>query len=121
MDPAGARARVAGQHICEVLDDEASEPYDLRTVGAGNHDFSIPVELRRSHQTRYAAEGVRTRSSTRTDGPEESVLCKLIREMNAALRHHCRFVENTGFLVASTLATPRTDEHLGIQLSIETV
>lgn len=69
-----------------VLDDEASEPHDLRTVGVGNHDFSILVELRRSHQTRYAAEGVRTRDSTRTDGPEESVRCKLIREMNAALR-----------------------------------
>jgi hypothetical protein len=69
-----------------VLEDEASEPYDLRTVGTGDHDFSVLVDLRRSHQTRHAAEGVRTRDSTETNRPNESVRCKLIREMNALLR-----------------------------------
>lgn len=69
-----------------ILDDEASAPYDLRTLGVGDHDFSILVELRRSHQTRYAAEGVRTRDSSGTNKQDESVRCKLIREMNAVLR-----------------------------------
>ena len=69
-----------------ILEDEASKPYDLRTLGTGNRDLSILVELRRLHQTRHAAEGVRTCDSTRTNKPEESVRCKLIREMNAVLR-----------------------------------
>lgn len=69
-----------------ILKDQASEPYDLRTLGTGNRDFSILVELRRLHQTRHAAEGVRTRDSTRTSQPDEPVRCRLIREMNAVLR-----------------------------------
>jgi len=68
-----------------VLEDEISEPYDLRTVGARNRDFSVLVELRRSHQTRHAAEGVRTRDAAKTNKPNESVRFKLIREMNALL------------------------------------
>ena len=45
-----------------VLEDKASEPYDLRTVG------------------------VCTRDLAETNKPNESVRCKLIREMKAVLR-----------------------------------
>lgn len=69
-----------------VLEDEPSERYDLRTVEAGNYDFSVLVGLRRLHQTRHVAEGVRTRDSAEANQPEESVRCKLIREMNTILR-----------------------------------
>ena len=69
-----------------VLEDEPFEQYDLRTVEAGNHDFSVLVGLRRSHQTRHTAEGVRTRDSAEANRPDESVRCKLIRKMNAILR-----------------------------------
>ena len=57
-------------------------------MGAGNCDFSILVELRRSHQTetRHAAEGVRTRDSAVTNRPNESFRCKLIQEVGAVLR-----------------------------------
>lgn len=79
-----------------VLGDEASERYDLRTVGAGNHDFSALVELRRLHQTRHAAEGVRTRDSAETNRPNESVRRKLIREMNAVLRQDQARAPGTG-------------------------
>lgn len=68
-----------------ILEDEASETYGFGTVGVGNHDFSILVELRRSHQTRYAAEGVRTCDSV-TNKPDESIRRKLIRELNSLLR-----------------------------------
>lgn len=69
-----------------VLEDEASEQSDFRAVGTGSCDFSILVDLRRSHQARHTAEGVRTRDSAETNKPNESVRCKLIREMNAVLR-----------------------------------
>jgi hypothetical protein len=69
-----------------VLEGEASEQYDFRSVGTGNHDFSVLVELRRSHQTQHAAEGVRTRDSAEINRPNESVRCKLIRELNPVLR-----------------------------------
>ena len=70
-----------------VLADEDSERYNFRAVGTGNHDFSVLVELRRSHQTRHAAEGVRTSDSAETNRTDyESVRCRLIREMNAVLR-----------------------------------
>ena len=65
-----------------VLEDEPSDPYGLTALGAGNHDFSILVGLRHLHQTQHAAEGVRTRDSAETNGPGESVWCKLIRELN---------------------------------------
>jgi hypothetical protein len=68
-----------------VLEDKISELYDLRTIGAGNRDFSILVELRRLHQTRHAAEGVRTRDVAKNNRPGESVRCKLILEMNTLL------------------------------------
>ena len=62
-----------------------SEPHSPRTVGAGNYDFSILVQLQRSHQTRHAAKGVPTRSVV-TNRPNESVLCKLIQGVGAVLR-----------------------------------
>ena len=68
-----------------VLGDEASETYRFGTAGVGDHNFSTLVELRRSHQTRFAAEGVRTCDSV-TDKPDESIRCKLIRELNSLLR-----------------------------------
>ena len=79
-----------------VLEDEISEPYDLRTVGTGNCDFSVLVELRRSHQTQHATEGVRTRDAAETNRPSESVRCKLIREMNALLRQDQNRAPGTG-------------------------
>ena len=69
-----------------ILGDEASEEYSFVAAGTGNHDFSTLVDLRRSHQTRHAAEGVRTCDSAKVNRPDESVRCKLIREMNALLR-----------------------------------
>lgn len=69
-----------------VLENKTSESYDIRTLGAGNRDFSVLVELRHSHQTRHAAEGVRTRDAAKSNRPSESVRCKLIREMNTLLR-----------------------------------
>lgn len=55
-------------------------------MGTGNHDFLTLVDLRRSHQTRHAAKGVRTCDSAKINRPNESVRCKSIREMNALLR-----------------------------------
>ena len=69
-----------------VLEDEASERYDITTVGGGNHDLSVLVGTRRLHQTQHAAEGVRTRDSADINRPSESIRCKLIREMNALIR-----------------------------------
>ena len=71
-----------------LLNHSTPEPHSFRTVGAGNCDFSILVELRRSHQTetRHAAEGVRTRDSAVTNRPNESFRCKLIQEVGAVLR-----------------------------------
>lgn len=89
-----------------VLEDEASERSDFRAVGTGNHDFSILVELRRSHQTRHAAEGVRTRDSAETDRPNESVRCKLIREMNAVLRQGQIRAPGTGQIRTLRWQTP---------------
>ena len=69
-----------------VLRDEPSEPSGFMPVGTGgNHDFSVLVELRCSHQTRHAAEGVCTCDSAKTNRPDESVRCKLIREMDTLL------------------------------------
>jgi hypothetical protein len=79
-----------------VLEDKASEQYDFRSVGTGSHNFSVLVELRRSHQTRHAAEGVRTRDSAEINRPNESVRCKLIREMNAVLRQDQVLALGTG-------------------------
>jgi hypothetical protein len=79
-----------------VLEDEASESYDIRKLGAGNRDFSVLVELRRSHQTRHAAEGVRTCDSAETNKPGESVRRKLIREMNALLHKNQNRAAGTG-------------------------
>ena len=76
--------------------DEPSDPYGLAALGAGNHDFSILVELRRSHQTQHAAEGVRTRDSVKTNRLSESVRCKLIREMNGLLRQYQSRAVGTG-------------------------
>lgn len=69
-----------------ILNDEPTEAYDIRTIGAGNHDLSVLVGTRGLHQTRHAAEGVRTRDSAEINKSGESVRCKLIREMNAILR-----------------------------------
>ena len=79
-----------------VLEDEISESYDLRILGGGNLDFSVLVELRHFHQTRHAAEGVRTRDSTKPDRPSESMRCKLIREMNGLLRQSQTRATGTG-------------------------
>lgn len=79
-----------------ILEDEASEAYDLQSLGPGNHNFSILVELRRSHQTQHAAEGVRTRDSAETNKSRESVRWKLIREMNALLRQDQNRAIGTG-------------------------
>jgi len=69
-----------------VLGDEASEPYGFTIARTRNHDFSTLVELRRLHQTRHAAGGVRTCDSAKINKPDESIRCKLIREVNALLR-----------------------------------
>jgi len=79
-----------------VLEDEISEPYGLKTIGAGSRDFSVLVELRRPHQTQHAAEGVRTRDVAETNRPGESVRCKLIREVNALLRQDRNHAPGTG-------------------------
>ena len=50
-------------------------------------DFSTLVELRHLHQTRYAAEGVRTR---------DAAVSKLIRELNALLRQEGNRTVGTG-------------------------
>ena len=42
--------------------------------------------LRRSHQTWYTAEGVRTRDTAGANRPEESIRYRLVRELNALLR-----------------------------------
>ena len=62
----------------------------------GNFGFSTLVELRRLHQTRYAAEGVRTRDAAGSNIPEESVRCRLIRELNALLKQEGNRAVGTG-------------------------
>lgn len=76
-----------------LLKDEASRSSSPST---SNLDFSILVELRRSHQTRYAAEGVRTRDAPGANIPEESVRRRLIRELNALLRQEGSRAIGTG-------------------------
>lgn len=61
-----------------VPGNEASELHDLRTLGAGNHDFSVLVELHWSHQTQHVAKGVHTCDSAGTNKPGKSIRCKLI-------------------------------------------
>ena len=69
--------------LSALLTDKTSP---LPSLSTGSLDFSTLVELRRLHQTRYAAEGVRTRDAAVSNRPDESVRCKLIRELNALLR-----------------------------------
>ena len=76
-----------------LLNDRTSQPPNPST---SNFNFSILVELRRLHQTRYAAEGVRTRDVAGTNGPEESVRRRLIRELNALLRQEGSRATGTG-------------------------
>lgn len=66
-----------------VLTNEGSHP---PVLNINPLDFSTMIELRRSHQTRYAAEGVRTRDVTEVDETEDSVRRRLMRELNALLR-----------------------------------
>ena len=91
-----------------VLEDEASEPYSLKALGAGSYDFSVFVEIRRSHQTRHAAKGVHTRDSSEADRPNESVRCKLIREINALLRQDQIRAPGTGQDRKSRWQTPNS-------------
>lgn len=103
-----------------VLEDEPSERYNIRFVGAGNHNFSVLVELRRSNQTRHAAEGVRTHDSAETNRSNESVRCKLIRGMNAILRENQICAPGTGQdrkLRWQTTAQGETSSGLGHQQS----
>ena len=74
-----------------LLHDEAFQPPNLAT---SNLNFSILVELRRSHQTRYAAEGVRTRDAS--EQPEETIRRKLIRELNAIIKQQKNRAPGTG-------------------------
>ena len=76
-----------------ILKDEASRPSSLNT---NNLNFSNLVELRRSHQTRYAADGVRTRDIAEADGPEESIRRRLMRELNGLLRQEQSRAPGTG-------------------------
>ena len=91
----GSRAQCSVVFTCQrknsiasliIPEGEASEPYNHRTVGTRNHDFSTLVELQWLHQMRYATEGVCTRDLTRTNQPDEPTRCKLIPEMNVVLR-----------------------------------
>jgi len=79
--------------LFSLVINEASQPPSLST---GNLDFSTLVELRRLHQTRYAAEGVRTRDAVGSNRPEESVRCRLIRELNTLLRQEGNRATGTG-------------------------
>lgn len=77
-----------------LLQDETSQPaYSLNT---NNLDYSVLVELRRLHQTRHAAEGIRTRDVAVVNTPEESIRRKLIRELNALLRQEENRAQGTG-------------------------
>lgn len=76
-----------------LLKDEDARPPSLST---GHLDFSILVERRRLHQTRHAAEGVRTRDATEAGGHEESVRLRLMRELNALLRQEESRAPGTG-------------------------
>ncbi|KAF9780748.1 hypothetical protein BJ322DRAFT_1011530 [Thelephora terrestris] len=76
-----------------VLKDKAPQPSAPNT---GSLDFPAMVELRRSHQTRYAAEGVRTRDVAETDRLGESVRLKLMRELNTLLRKEESRATGTG-------------------------
>ena len=78
--------------LSALLTKETSRPLSLSTGGL---DFSTLVELRRLHQTRYAAEGVRTRDAV-VSNRHESVRCKLIRELNALLRQEGNRAVGTG-------------------------
>lgn len=90
------------------LQDETSQPSS--SLGAGNLNFSILVELRRLHQTRYAAEGVRTRDAAVVDTPEQSIRHKLIRELNALLRQEENRAQGTGQDRALRWLTPAQGE-----------
>lgn len=76
-----------------VLADQTSRPPSFST---SDLNFSILVELRRSHQTQYAAEGIRTRDVAEASRPEESIRRKLVRELNALLRQEESRAPGTG-------------------------
>lgn len=73
-----------------ALATQATQPSGL------NIDFSTLVHLRRLHQTRYAAEGVRTRDVVEDKGPEDTVRRRLMRELNALLRQGGNQAAGTG-------------------------
>ena len=65
------------------LQDEPSRPLGHGTVRYGDLDFEALIEMRRKHQTKQAATGVRTTKSKPTSG---TLRGRIIREFHQALK-----------------------------------
>lgn len=68
------------------LADEHSRPLGHSTVQYGDLDFEILVDMRRQHQTKQAATGVRTKRFKNDSSREITMRGKLIRELHKTLK-----------------------------------
>ncbi|KAG6905164.1 hypothetical protein DXG01_004460, partial [Tephrocybe rancida] len=73
--------------------DEPAQPLGRGNIDFDSLDFHALINMRREHQTKYAATGVRTWKDTGNDNehssdgiPKESIRRKLIREFHEALK-----------------------------------
>ena len=78
--------------------DERSKPLGLGGITNDDLDFSQLVEMRRQHQTRHAALGIRTRSSKATDTEDSEISLKqqIIRRMREVLKEQSDRAVGTG-------------------------
>ena len=82
----------------QVLD-ELSKPLGLGEIALDDLDFSPLVEMRRRHQTRQAALGVRTRTSKSTAAEDSELTIKqqIIRRMREVLKEQDEHAVGTGY------------------------
>ncbi|THH16648.1 hypothetical protein EUX98_g9269 [Antrodiella citrinella] len=66
--------------------DELEKPVGFGSASLTQYDFSHLVELRRQHQTRQAAQGVRTQTTATMPNPEASIRRKLLKGFNEIVK-----------------------------------
>lgn len=82
--------------------DEHTKPLGLGEISAVDLDFDPLVKMRRTHQTRQAAFGVRTRSHNTWDaasgnGSETSIKMRIVRQMHDVLKEQDEHAVGTGY------------------------
>ena len=68
------------------VQDELSRPVGFGNVKHGDYDFQMLINMRRKHQTKQAAAGVRTQNVTSIADKTAGIRHSVIRELHAALK-----------------------------------